>query len=95
MIFYKNCGIIYTVFVYFKISKMHFHIITLFTEIFDSYLNESILGRAIEDRKIKISFYNPRDFSNINGNNKFKHIDQKPYGCELIVTGKQIGRAHV
>ncbi len=59
---------------------MHFHIITLFTEIFDSYLNESILGRAIEDKKIKISFYNPRDFSNINGKNKFKHIDQKPYG---------------
>ena len=54
---------------------MNFHIITLFPGAFDSYLNESILSRAIEDKKIKVSFYNPRDFSD----NKFKHIDQKPY----------------
>lgn len=54
---------------------MNFHIITLFPNIFDSYLYESILGRAIEDKKIKIKFYNPRDFAD----NKFRHIDQKPY----------------
>ncbi len=59
---------------------MNFHIITLFPDAFGSYLNESILGRAIEDKKIKIKFYNPRDFANLNGKNKFKHIDQKPYG---------------
>ncbi len=54
---------------------MHFHIVTLFPDSFDSYLGESILSRAIEDKKIKVSFYNPRDFSD----NKWKHIDQKPY----------------
>lgn len=54
---------------------MNFHVITLFPESFDSYLGESILSRAIEDKKIKVLFYNPRDFSD----NKFKHIDQKPY----------------
>jgi tRNA (guanine37-N1)-methyltransferase len=55
---------------------MHFHIITLFPQSFDSYINESIIKRAQEDKKIKISFYNPRDFSK----ERFKHVDQKPYG---------------
>jgi tRNA (guanine37-N1)-methyltransferase len=55
---------------------MTFHIITLFPQSFDSYLGESILKRAIEDKKIKAKFYNPRDFSK----NKFRHIDQRPYG---------------
>lgn len=55
---------------------MHFHIITLFPNSFDSYLSESILKRAIEDKKIKVSFYNPRDFAE----NKWKRIDRVPYG---------------
>lgn len=54
---------------------MNFHIITLFPESFGSYLGESILSRAIEDKKIKVKFYNPRDFAD----NTFRHIDQKPY----------------
>lgn len=55
---------------------MHFHVITLFPKAFDSYLGESILKRAIEDKKIKVSFYNPRDFAE----NKWKRIDRPPYG---------------
>ncbi len=54
---------------------MNFHIISLFPNAFDSYLNESIISRAIEDKKIKVSFYNPRDFSS----DKWKRVDQKPY----------------
>ena len=55
---------------------MHYHIITLFPGAFDSYLGESIVKRAIQDKKIKVSFYNPRDFTK----DKFKRVDQKPYG---------------
>lgn len=55
---------------------MHFHVISLFPGVFDSYLGESILKRAIEDKKIKVSFYNPRDYAD----NEYKRIDQKPYG---------------
>lgn len=55
---------------------MTFHIITLFPGAFDSYLGESILKRAIEDRKIHVKFYNPRDFSA----DKWARVDQKPYG---------------
>jgi len=55
---------------------MKFHIITLFPEMFDSYLGESILRRAQESGLISVQFYNPRDFSQ----DKHKSVDDKPYG---------------
>jgi tRNA (guanine37-N1)-methyltransferase len=55
---------------------MNFHIITLFPESMESYIKSSIIKRAIEDNKISVNFYNPRDFAD----NKFKRVDQKPYG---------------
>ncbi len=55
---------------------MHFHIVTLFPKSFVSYLGESILKRAIEDKKLKVSFYNPRDFAD----NKRDRIDRRPFG---------------
>lgn len=65
---------------------MRFHIITLFPEAFDSYLKESIIGRAIKEKRIQVSFTNPRNF--VSG--KFKKVwpdgnvsrivDDKPYG---------------
>jgi len=55
---------------------MTFHIVTLFPGAFDSYLGESILKRALEDGKIKVKFYNPRD----NALDKWQRVDQKPYG---------------
>ncbi len=58
---------------------MRFHVITIFPEIFDSYLNESIIGRAIRDKKISVKFYNPRDFIKAPKNN-YRPVDDKPYG---------------
>src|ERR1035437_7864953 len=58
---------------------MRFHIITIFPEMFDSYLNESILGRAIKNKLITVKFYNPRDFIKAPKNN-YKPVDDKPYG---------------
>jgi tRNA (guanine37-N1)-methyltransferase len=54
---------------------MHFHIVTLFPQSFDSYLDASILKRAISNKKIKISFYNPMEF--LKGKER---VDDKPYG---------------
>jgi tRNA (guanine37-N1)-methyltransferase len=73
---------------YFKttdFSFMTFHIITLFAESFTSYLSESILARAQKDKKIKIKFYNPRDFVPVPKSQKGKEkpylrLDDKPYG---------------
>ena len=42
---------------------MHFSFVTLFPNIIKGYFSESILKRAIEDEKISIDFYNPRDFT--------------------------------
>ena len=58
---------------------MRFHIITIFPNIFDSYLNESILGRAIKNKLISVRFYNTRDFVNAPKNN-YRPVDDKPYG---------------
>lgn len=65
---------------------MHFHVITLFPEAFDSYLKESIIGRAIKEKKIKVTFINPRLF--VTG--KYKRVwpdgnvsltvDDRPFG---------------
>lgn len=65
---------------------MNFHIITLFPESFESYLNESILARAIKNKFIKVDFINPRKF--VSGKYKKKwpdgnvsmQIDERPYG---------------
>jgi len=43
---------------------MHFSFITLFPNLIKGYFSESILKRAIEDDRISIDFYNPRDFTN-------------------------------
>jgi len=53
-----------------------FHILTIFPDIFDSYLNESILKRAQEAGKIKINIYNLRDFTE----DKHRKTDFRPFG---------------
>ncbi len=70
---------------------MHFHIITLFPSMFDSYLNESMLSRAHKNGIIDFSFYNPRDYAapteaglaKVGMDPKFKpylRVDDKAYG---------------
>lgn len=54
---------------------MRFHVITIFPEMFDSYLQESILGRAIKEKKISIKFYNPMSFCKPK-----ERVDGRPYG---------------
>ena len=70
---------------------MNFHIITLFPKAFDSYLNESIIARAIKDKKIKVNFYNSRDYSD----DKWKRVDQKPYsgGPGMVIQALPVVKA--
>jgi len=55
---------------------MQFDIITIFPEIFDSYFNESILGRARAEQKISIFTHDIRK----NAINDYGQVDDKPYG---------------
>lgn len=57
---------------------MNFHVVTIFPPAFDSYLKESIIGRAIKNKKINIKFYNPRDF--VKTGDWYKQVDDRPYG---------------
>lgn len=59
-----------------KKSPITFHVVTLFPDALTSYLEASIIGRAIKDKWIKVKFYNPRDFTK----NKWHRVDQRPYG---------------
>jgi len=62
---------------------VNFHVITLFPEMFDSYLGESILARAVKAKKINFKFYNPRDYAEIKNprvEKPYRQIDDKPYG---------------
>jgi tRNA (guanine37-N1)-methyltransferase len=42
---------------------MKFSFVTLFPELIKGYFSESILKRAIEDEKISVDYYNPRDYT--------------------------------
>ncbi|MFH1956480.1 MAG: tRNA (guanosine(37)-N1)-methyltransferase TrmD [Patescibacteria group bacterium] len=55
---------------------MVFHIITIFPESIKSYFDSSILKRAQKNKKIKIKFYNPRDYTR----GKHKTVDEKQFG---------------
>ncbi len=55
---------------------MTFHIITIFPNIFNSYLNESILKRAQENKLIKIKIHDLRQWTI----DKHKTVDDTPYG---------------
>lgn len=55
---------------------IHFHIVTLFPESIDGYFKSSMLKRAQEDKKIKVSLYNPKDFTK----DRKERVDRRPYG---------------
>ena len=53
-----------------------FDVLTLFPNMFDGFLSESIIKRAIEDKKLKIDITNFRDYSDKKNN----QVDDTPYG---------------
>jgi tRNA (guanine37-N1)-methyltransferase len=87
---------------------MNFHVITLFPHIFDSYINESILGRAQREKKIKFNFYNPRDFARPTEASRIRakvgktdekpylRVDDKPYGggAGMVLMAEPILKAY-
>jgi len=55
---------------------MRFHIITLFPEVIEPYMQTSIIGRAQKREVVTVAYYNPRDYTN----DKHKTVDDKAYG---------------
>jgi len=56
-----------------------FDIITIFPEIFNSYLSESLINRGQRKKLIKINIHNLRDWTS----DKHKTVDDKPFGGGL------------
>jgi tRNA (guanine37-N1)-methyltransferase len=56
-----------------------FDIITIFPEIFQSYLSESLIARALKKKLIKINVHNLRDWTK----DKHKTVDGRPFGGGL------------
>ncbi len=55
---------------------MTFKLLTIFPDIFNSYLKEGIIKKAIDKKIIKVNSYNLRDYSK----DKHKKVDDSPYG---------------
>ena len=55
---------------------MEFHIMTLFPEMVDQILSESIIGRARKAGKVSVTCWNIRDYAN----NRSRHVDDYIYG---------------
>ena len=55
---------------------MHFNLVTIFPELVDDFVSHGIISNAISKKKLSISTWNPREFSE----DKNGRLDDKPYG---------------
>lgn len=55
---------------------MNFHVVTIFPESLKSYIETSMLRKAVERKKVRINFYNPRDLTD----DAHHTVDGTPYG---------------
>ncbi len=51
-------------------------VLTLFPNMYDNFLTESIIKRAIDDKKVKVNIHNIRDYTVYNN----KQVDDYPFG---------------
>lgn len=55
---------------------MRFHIVTIFPEIFDSFLRTSLLGKALQSGLLQVERVDPRDFAE----DRHRSTDDTPFG---------------
>lgn len=70
---------------------MKIDVLTLFPDMFENFLNESIIGRAINDKKVEINIYNIRDFTL----DKHNRVDDYGYGggAGMVLMPEPVKRA--
>jgi len=57
-------------------AAFRFDVLTLFTPLFDGFLSESILSRAIERGQVEVNRWDIRDWAE----GKHKQVDDRPFG---------------
>lgn len=55
---------------------MRFHVLTVFPEIFDSFLGASLLGKAVKGGRVEVRLVRIRDFTT----SRHRTTDDAPYG---------------
>jgi len=55
---------------------MRIDVLTLFKEVFDGFMKTSIMGKAIQDKKVDLHLHNFRDYTL----DKHQRVDDTPYG---------------
>ena len=72
---------------------MRFDVLTLFPDMFEAVLGDSIIGRAREKGLVELNFINIRDFSK----NKHRKVDAYPYsgGGGMVMTPQPIYDAYM
>lgn len=55
---------------------VRFHILTIFPNIFESYLSESLFKRAQKDKLLSVKVYNIRDYTD----DRHNKVDDRPFG---------------
>lgn len=58
------------------LAPMWIGIVSLFPEMFDAIADYGITGRAVADARLKLGFWNPRDYAT----DKHRTVDDRPYG---------------
>jgi tRNA (guanine37-N1)-methyltransferase len=73
-------------------QHMKFHFLTIFPEMIESYIHESILKRAKERKLVDFSVLNIRDYSK----DRHHKTDDRPYGGGpgMVMTAEPLLRAH-
>ena len=71
-------------------NHMRFDVLTLFPQMFEAVLGDSIIGRARENNILEMNFIDIRDFST----NKHRKVDDYPYsgggGMLMRVSTKEL-----
>jgi len=70
---------------------MHFDVITLFPEIFNAYLGESIMKRAVKEGLFTVNVHNLRDSTR----DRHRTVDDTPYGGGpgMVIKADVVGEA--
>mmetsp|Transcript_17753 Transcript_17753/g.26650 ORF Transcript_17753/g.26650 Transcript_17753/m.26650 type:complete len:113 (+) Transcript_17753:208-546(+) len=53
-----------------------FGVISLFPEMFETFTQQGVVGRAVKTGLLKVECFNPRDFTH----DKHRTVDDRPYG---------------
>ena len=74
-------------------NHMRFDVLTLFPQMFEAVLGDSIIGRARENNILEMNFIDIRDFST----NKHRKVDDYPYsgGGGMLMNAQPVYDAYI